>query len=246
LTPRDDEIYEKREQTQVKHYILSHYLERFAHIVGSRWSSITYVDGFAGPWNVRSPDLADSSFAIALAELRKARVTHQQRGRSLRLRCFFLEKENAPFVQLREVASQVTDAEVEIRNDLLERSVSTILEFIRRDPETFSFIFLDPTGWTGLSMEEISPLLRHQPGEVLVNFMTSHIRRFPSDEQAQKSLTALFGNDSFRQRIAGLSGIDLDDELVSCYREALQKAGNFPYVLSSIVLHPEIDRPIST
>jgi hypothetical protein len=44
----DEDIYDRREQTGVKHFILRHYLERFAHIVGSHWESITYVDGFAG------------------------------------------------------------------------------------------------------------------------------------------------------------------------------------------------------
>jgi len=54
---REDELYERREQTQVKHYILRHYLERFAYIVGSWSNSLTYVDGFAGPWNVQSPQI---------------------------------------------------------------------------------------------------------------------------------------------------------------------------------------------
>lgn len=72
-----EEIYDRREQTLVKHLILRRYLEGFAHIVGSRWSSITYVDGFAGPWNVRSEQLEDSSFVIALEELRKARETQR-------------------------------------------------------------------------------------------------------------------------------------------------------------------------
>ena len=64
-----DEYYRGREQTKVKHYILEHYLERFAHIIGSRWNTITYVDCFSGPWNVESDELKDSSFAIALEQL---------------------------------------------------------------------------------------------------------------------------------------------------------------------------------
>ncbi|HEX3525989.1 MAG TPA: hypothetical protein VH988_02890 [Thermoanaerobaculia bacterium] len=77
-----DDLYERREQTAVKHYILQHYLERFARIVGFGWSSITYVDGFSGPWNVKSHDLKDSSFALALDELRKARITHPEINRT--------------------------------------------------------------------------------------------------------------------------------------------------------------------
>lgn len=242
MTPAEDELYAKREQTQVKHYILRHYLQRFAHIVGSTWTSITYVDGFAGPWNARSPDLTDSSFAIALEELRKARDTHQQRGRALRLRCFFLEKEAEPYRQLEDFASRITDAEVKVGNDIFERSIPDILRFIRNDPGTFPFIFIDPTGWTGFALDTISSLLRLQPGEVLVNFMTSHIRRFLRDDQVEQSFKELFGSLEFRDRITGLSGPDLDDELVSCYRSALQQAGGFPYALSAMVLHPEIDR----
>jgi hypothetical protein len=39
-----EEHYEGREQTLIKHFILRHYLERFAHIIGSRWSTLSYID----------------------------------------------------------------------------------------------------------------------------------------------------------------------------------------------------------
>lgn len=57
----DPDLYAGREQTLVKHLILGKYLERFAHIIGSHWNSITYVDCFSGPWNVKSDNLSDSS-----------------------------------------------------------------------------------------------------------------------------------------------------------------------------------------
>ena len=71
----NETLYRGREQTLVKHFILRKYLERFARIVGTFADSITYVDCFSGPWNVRSEELKDSSFAIALEELRKAQAT---------------------------------------------------------------------------------------------------------------------------------------------------------------------------
>src|SRR5215510_3758069 len=108
-------LYIGREQTLVKHLILRRYLERFAHIIGFTWSSITYVDCFSGPWNVRSDDLKDSSFSIALEELRKARVTHRAKGKDLTLRCFFLEKERGPYARLKQFADQVTDVTCKLR-----------------------------------------------------------------------------------------------------------------------------------
>src|SRR5215510_13218265 len=124
-------LYIGREQTLVKHLILQRYLGRFAHIIGFLWNSITYVDCFSGPWNVRSDDLKDSSFSIALEELRKARETHRRLGREIGLRCFFLEKEKGPYQRLKEFSDRVTDLEVITCNKELESAIGEILGFVR-------------------------------------------------------------------------------------------------------------------
>ena len=72
-----DDLYGGREQSRVKHLILKNYLQRFAHIIGQKWPSITYVDCFAGPWQAKSQDLIDTSFGIAVSELRSARSSLQ-------------------------------------------------------------------------------------------------------------------------------------------------------------------------
>lgn len=111
----DADLYAGREQTFVKHLMLGKYLEHFAHIIGFRWNSITYVDCFSGPWNVRSDELKDSSFSIAIEELRKARETHRLMGKSIALRCFFLEKDPAAYARLKGFADQIHDAEIETK-----------------------------------------------------------------------------------------------------------------------------------
>jgi three-Cys-motif partner protein len=240
----DSDIYAGREQTFVKHFILQRYLERFAHIVGSRWQTLTYVDCFSGPWSVRSDSLADSSFAIALSELRKARDTHAQHHRKIQLRCFFLEKNPVAYARLREFADSVNDAVVETRNATLEESVPAIVDFVRRGREAFPFILIDPTGWTGFAMETIEPLLRLNPSEVMINFMTGHIRRFidSPQEETQESFRRLFGSDTFRQKIQGLKHQDREDAAVAEYAKNVSSAGGFSHVCSAIVLHPQKDR----
>jgi three-Cys-motif partner protein len=240
-----EELYVGREQTLVKHFILRKYLERFAHIVGTRWEVLTYVDCFSGPWNARSDRFKDSSFSIALSELRKASYTHVARGRQLRLRCFFLEKQPAAYLQLDQFAKGNSDAEIKTRNATLEESVSDIVDFVQAGGKTsFPFIFIDPTGWTGFSMEAIAPLLRLNPGEVLINFMTGHIRRFldsPQDE-TQESFKRLFGCGDFRARIQGLAQMDREDVAVQEYTRNARAVGGFHYGCNALVLHPEMDR----
>jgi three-Cys-motif partner protein len=240
-----DELYEGREQTLVKHFILQKYLERFAYIVGSRWEVLTYVDCFSGPWNARSEKFEDSSFAIALKELRNAKDALAKQGRSVQLRCFFLEKNRAAYSKLKEFADSVTDVTIETKNATLEESISDIANFVQRGgSKAFPFIFIDPTGWTGFEMETITPLLLSNPGEVLVNFMTGHIRRFleSPQEETQESFKRLFGSGAFREKVQGLAQLEREHAAVEEYTNNAKLAGGFPFASNAIVLHPEIDR----
>ena len=46
------ENYKNREQAFIKHTLLRSYLERLFMIIGHRERVISYVDCFAGPWQV--------------------------------------------------------------------------------------------------------------------------------------------------------------------------------------------------
>lgn len=241
----DIDLYTGREQTLVKHFILRHYLARFAIIVGHRWETITYVDCFSGPWNVQSGRFEDSSFAIALDQLRKAREVHQAKGHRLKLRCFFLEKKKLAFLKLKEFTETIKDAEIEAHYGALENSVPLIEEFVRKGGRrSFPFIFVDPTGWTGFDMAIIAPLLQIKPGEVLINFMTGHIRRFidSPQQQTQQSFVRLFGSPDFKTRLIGLTKRDREDATVQEYNQNVKHTGSFTHTSSAIVLHPEKDR----
>jgi three-Cys-motif partner protein len=238
-------LYVGREQTLVKHLILRKYLERFAHIIGSHWSTLTYVDCFSGPWNVRSDELKDSSFFIALDELRKARDTHAAKNHTVSLRCLFLEKDPAAFARLKSFAEGITDVEILPLNLQLEEAIADIVDFLKKGgSNSFPFVFIDPTGWTGFAMDVIEPLLQFNPGEVLINFMTGDIRRFATSpqQQTEQSFLRLFGSKDFKKTVEGLSGLDREDALVTEYRHIVAARGAFKFTCSAIVLHPEFDR----
>ncbi len=240
-----DSLYHGREQSQVKHLILKRYLEQFAFIIGSWSDSITYIDCFSGPWESRSPRYEDTSFVIAIGELRKAREKLAVNRRQLELRCCFIEEDKAAFEDLSEFAATVNDIEIKTLNGKLEESIDEIVAFVKQSKrKTFPFLFIDPTGWTGFALDAIKPLLTLKPGEVLINLMTKDIHRFINwtEESNQQSFARLYGSDSFRRRVSGLSGLDLDDACVEQYMTVLQQAGSFPFSSCAIVLNPETDR----
>ena len=78
-------------------------------------------------------------------------------------------------------------------------------------------------------METIAPLLQLNPGEVLINFMTEHIRRFieSPQRQTQESFMKLFGSSQFKDELKGLGEKDREDAIVMAYSESVKRVGAF-------------------
>lgn len=244
---KNEESYFNREQSQIKHLILEKYLSRFAHIVGSRWSGIIYVDGFAGPWNVTSNDFSDSSFAIALRELRKARggVHKAFKEKYLDIECIFLERDPTAFKSLEDYSKKQKDVRITAINAEFEEAIPQLIRVIEaKKSNHFPFVLIDPKGWKGFAMDVIAPLIRQKPCEILINFMTGHIIRFIEDERdgVKASFQKLFGDDSYTRKIEGLSGHEREDATVEAYAERIKQVGGYAYVSTALVLQPTRDR----
>ncbi len=229
--------YEDREQTQVKHQILQRYLSAFVPIVGNWASDIAYIDCLAGPWQSIDPNLKDTSFARAIEELKSTRRVLAERGKVPTMRCLFIEKETAPFQRLKRFCDEIKDVEVTPKNWDFTTHVADVVKFAKERSKSFPFVFIDPKGWEPLAIELIAPILRLDPGEVLINLMTSWITRFLSDET--KPFHRLLGSDL--PRLRQLRGAEQEEELVRSYKDAVAKAGNFKYVCALPVMKSDQD-----
>ncbi len=229
--------YEDREQTAVKHKILTRYLSALIPIVGAWASDITYIDCLAGPWKSVDPEFKDTSFGQAIDVLRSTREVLKNRGKFPTLRCLFIENDPIAFNRLKEYCDGITDIEVSAENWDLTKHVQDVVRFAQKRDKSFPFVFIDPTGWEQLEIELIRPILALTPGEVLINLMTSWITRFISDES--KHLERLFGADL--QRLATLKGEEQEAEVVNTYANMVRSAGHFEYVCTLPVLKPNQD-----
>lgn len=236
------EYYKGREATWVKHKVLSLYLERLAYKVGSGRDAFSYVDGFAGPWMETTDDLSDTSPYIAIEELQRAMGgLANAKLRVPRVRCLFVEKNTDAYKKLEAFLLEVKDIQTKVLNGEFEENISEAARFVAN---SFALFFIDPTGWTGFGMNVIAPLLKHEPGEVLINFMTKDVIRFIDDRRPQIRATFvhLFGRDDYQERWHGLSGLEREDAIVAAYCDRVKEVGNFRFVVSTVVLHPQNQR----
>ncbi|HKO00759.1 MAG TPA: three-Cys-motif partner protein TcmP [Thermoanaerobaculia bacterium] len=235
--------YAGREQTYLKHFVLGKYLERLALIVGPTYRTITYVDCFSGPWESRDPNYEDTSFVVALKALRSARAQLALRGISINIRCFFLEKNVARFRNLATFVDAINDVEIRRENKDFVEAIDDILQFVRAGgSDNFTFTFIDPTGWSGFPLQVITPLLKVR-GEVLINFMTEHIRRFAGadDVEIEASFRGLYDGD-VKAELAGLASQQREERLVRLYMLAIKRAGQFQYVGSAVIFKPDVEK----
>lgn len=227
--------YYGREQTLVKHEMLKRYLGPAARIIGSFARSFVYVDCCSGPWKTATDDLSDTSFSIALEQLRSARKFLQERHHDVEFRCLFVEENPLAFARLQEYCDSIKDVEAKPLQGDFTNKIDGILRFIAERPGAFPFFFIDPTGWNPLAIAKIKPLLQSCPSEVLINFMTSHIKRFLESSDFEVK----FGPDYMR-KVIGLTGQDRDDLAAYSFADEIRKF--YPYTCTSVVLNPVRDQ----
>jgi three-Cys-motif partner protein len=244
-----DEAYEGREQSAAKHLILERYLEKLAYKVSlyrrdRRRLTLNYIDGFAGPWGHRAADLSDTSPYLALKSLVTVRDAVASKGHDVSVRAFFVSLDEDGARLLHSVGAQYEGVETRVATGTFEENIAAASRFAGEGVSPFSFIFIDPTGWTGFGLRAIEGLLRTGRNEVLINFMTGHVSRLiaRSDAQEMRSFVDLYGNAYFLDAWRGLQGLDREDQIVATYCDRVRLAGGYRHCVSGAILNPQRDR----
>lgn len=240
--------YQGREQTYVKHLFLERYLDRLANkILRTKLRTVPkliYVDGFSGPWESESGEGSDTSYSLALRKLTQVIGQIEDQNGKAEAEAIFVERDARSVAKLKEHVGQFTRIPSTIHNCDFETAIPHIAERIK---DQFALVFVDPTGWTGLSMQALGPLLRASRGEVLINFMYYAINRFTNtnDPAVRSSLDALFGSDTWREEFEQLTHEfgDREHALVVTYCRRIRAAGRYQFVTATPIYVPGENRP---
>jgi three-Cys-motif partner protein len=236
--------YEGREQAYVKHYLLEEYLSAWGYKIGSSWTTLVFVDGFAGPWATKDEEFADASFGIAIKALNDAvdglwKVRH----RSVRGVCVFVEKARKPFAKLDSFAKNHSTDRVwakALKGRFVE-NIDKIDEYVASaGAKPFKFVFLDQKGWAATPMEKLKPFVGTRPCELLFNLMTSFLTRFVDRDALTASYHLLYGRSEVVDRIRALpKGTGQREELaVDEYCLSLRKICGFQYTSQAVIMDP--------
>ena len=240
--------YKGREQAFIKHCLLEEYLSSWSYKIGSKWDSLIYIDGFAGPWGVTDDKYSDASFGIAVRILKDAvRALRQGGNTQIKALAVFVEKNPAAFVKLNAFANSESTNEVKTvaLKGRFTNSIPTILENIAKAGKNpFKFVFLDQKGWAAAPIHEMKSVLAGRSSEVLFNLMTSFLTRFVEHDQTAASYQQLFGREGVLELIRDIpkgTG-EREQAVVREYCISLRLLCGFRYVSQAVILEPEKEK----
>lgn len=239
----DRSWYGGREQAFVKHSFLDRYLGRLFNKIASSRSAIAYIDGFAGPWKSSTERFEDTSFGLALRQLRGAK---QQARQPIRAIAHLVERDPLAFAELQKVVEQFPDIEVVPHCGDFHEVLPAILAALPQD--AFAFSLLDPKGWS-IDLQQVAPLLARPQSEVVINLMYDFINRFiehPNERISDKLNKTLPGPD-WREAIKGVSAdapAAREAIITGTFAAALKSIGKFRYAPTLRIRRPGHERTL--
>jgi three-Cys-motif partner protein len=240
----DPRWYEGREQALVKHTFLDTYMPAQIPKVISFTDEFTYVDLFAGPWQSKSDDYADTSFGIALRCMTEAKATQAKNGRSVKMVAHLVEKDLANYAELSEAVKRFPTVDVHCYPGVAEQHAATIA---KRISTGFRFVVIDPKGVP--DVRKFKCLIEPRNTEVLLNFMFQFANRFAGSQDRMPTLESWLGGlsdeeGSWRKDFAELRGQDREMAITERARQTLRKLGGYRYAPALTVDETASDRPL--
>lgn len=210
----------------------------------SLWKEFVFVDGFSGPWESHKEHFADTSFMIALETLRRVRNNIIGQGRKINIKCLFIESDSEKHSKLENAVQDYKGVDVvETINGEFEDLVPEVLSFIGK---SYSLVFADPKGWTDTSYTKIKKLLRHTPGEIVINFMYEFANRALTQDRHAKDFDQWFGGNDWRDRFEQYTnqGMIRENAVCELLKDGLKATGAFKYVVTTPIARPTSDRTL--
>ncbi len=243
--PSVPDDYVDREQALIKHELLKGYLEKLFLIIGSGGvTDLCYVDCFAGPWDVEDEALGSTSISLSMGRLARCRNALTKLGKTPRLRALFVERDDRAYRRLADLLDKNTPPGIETRalhGDFLHLR-QEILDWCGQ--RAFAFFFVDPTGWSPVTIGHLAPLLARPRSEFLITFMYDWVNRTASMSEWRGRVADLLGEPL---DLIGLMPAERERKILGAYRKHLCQAmtrpneqGHSAYVR---VLDPLKERP---
>lgn len=195
MSGQSETLWDAPQHTLAKLEILKRYLGAWFAIIGKHNPRILYIDGFAGPGEYRGGEDGSPAVAVRLAKGHKANIVEHTE-----VVCYFIERDPRRLQHLQNVMDSKfkplpNNLKIYYSGEEFESFMGRVFLTLDQNGRALepAFVFIDPFGWTGATMETMHRILGFQKTEVLFTFMYDWINRWSEYPNQSENMTALFG-----------------------------------------------------
>lgn len=229
----NETIWDQPTHTRAKIELVRCYLRAWFPILGSSHKRVLYMDGFAGPG-----EYTDGRDGSPVEAIRAAvEHTHARVFERTKLLFQFVEQRPDRAKHLKEVLQDrfpnlPSNFTWDVECGDFESTMDAILSGVEATNASIvpTFLFVDPFGWSGVSMKTIARLLRFNRTEVLFTFMVDSVNRWLDHPNQGENFTKLFGSDAWKAIISHPTG-SRSDAVLDCFVDGLHTVAQAKYVL---------------
>jgi three-Cys-motif partner protein len=218
-------------QTEMKHKAFREYFDKWVKILGSKFGTLNYVDGFAGLGAYdRKGKLYFGSPIIAAEVLRDNKKFVKDAT------LIFIDNDANVIKNLKKVVEyrgldKCDNLEIHFEHNDFNKAINESLEETKRIAPTF--VFVDPFGFGDIKYDTFKTIMdRIGKPEILINFMYNAVTRFLEDERLVGTFTEVFGTEKWKEIVDSTD--DREEKIINLYVTQLRKLANFafPYRLT--------------
>lgn len=243
---------EYRDQTRVKHEIVRKYIPSFFHVLKNGQNNLIYIDGFAGRGTY---DDSESGKYIEGSPLQALQVIAGNSDLASKVTSIFVEADHENFSSLKQAVDLFYSQSSHIRKPIVLHGtfadkITTLLDLVdhRNNSMAPTFLFVDPCGVSGTSLQVITRLLSNKGCEAFIFFNIDGIRRVCGLSKLSDSLVEVFGTKDRAEQLQQAfnkcsSPIERESTIVNFYQKALtEEISNNIFITPFAIEHEKSKR----
>ncbi|MFH1158006.1 MAG: three-Cys-motif partner protein TcmP [Pseudomonadota bacterium] len=226
---KKETLWPCKPRTKSKLKIVSNYLGAWFGILAKNgFKHVIYIDGFCGPGEYTTREEGSPVIAARIAN------STAQKSPGFKATLFFVDKNSKVLQHLKStnaIKNLHPNVDVQIKEGVFAQEIDSILLYLKKNPKSPTFSFIDPRGFGQSPFEKLKPLMHNESSELFINFMCGFMNRFKEhkDEKVIQKIKEMVGSDDLT---AIINANDPIDKLCEVYETKLKSLGEYTFKVS--------------
>ena len=160
---------------------------------------------------------------------------------NLRVRFRFCERDPVSFAKLQAFAEQKSDFDIKVFCGSFEDNLKQIHAQCSDIRDSFTFTFIDPTGWN-VDSRPVFSFLKDLRGEVLFNFMTEHVNRHASWDGVAESVGRFLADPAWRPAFEARPEASNEEKILNLFKVKMREASAATFLPDIAIRKPRENR----